>query len=155
VLSGIWLIAIAALIAYAVGRTPDRDASGTVTHQGAISPVDLRVGDCVKVPGFTAGSDPKEVDELTVVPCAQAHNGQMVALVQSTDTSYPGSSQLTDEAQRDCVGPAQDYLGKPTTRLDLVTFVPDQKLWNSGERGERCLLVDSLENITGDIRPHA
>jgi hypothetical protein len=153
-LSGVWVIVLAAIVAYGVGRSPDRSADGTVTHQGAISPVDLRVGDCLHVPGIDVG-DSKTIRELTVVPCSQPHNGQMIGLVQSSDTVYPGQSQLTQEGLSDCTAPAREYLGKATTRLNLVAFVPNQILWDGGERAERCVLVDRIQDITGDIRDYA
>lgn len=150
----VWVLVIVGLVAFAAGRKPDRSADGTVTHQGSISPASLRVGDCVKLPPITAGEN--QVHSLvTVVPCSVPHNAQVFTIVQSTDASYPGLSTLLQEGLSACSDAVPAFIGKSASELEVADFVPSQQLWNTGDRSERCLLIDSAEDITGDIRPHA
>jgi hypothetical protein len=153
-LSVVWVIVIVSVIAFAAGRQPDRSADGTVTHQGSTSPVNLRVGDCVKLPPITAG-EAKEADLVTVVPCSTPHNAQVFTIIQSTDLTYPGQSALTQEGLHACAVQAVSFIGTSSSNLEVVDFVPSSQLWSGGDRSERCLLVDGAEDITGDIRPHA
>ncbi len=153
-LSLVWAVALVGLVTYEIGRQPDRAADGTVTHQGAISPANLRNGDCIKLPNVTAGQV-TTVRDITVVPCSTLHNGQVFTTLVSADTTYPGLQQLSQEGLHDCVQPALDFLGKPSTTLELFVFVPTSALWSTGDRNEHCVLVDGASDITGDIRPHA
>jgi hypothetical protein len=153
-LSLVWAVALVGLITYEIGRQPDRAADGTVTHQGAISPANLRNGDCIKLPSVTAGQV-TTVRDITVVPCSTLHNGQVFTTLASTDAAYPGLQQLSQEGLRDCSQPALTFLGKPSTALELFVFVPTSALWATGDRNEHCVLVDGASDITGDIRPHA
>jgi hypothetical protein len=149
----VWIMVIIGVIAFRDGRKPTRAADGTVTHQGSISPAALRNGDCVKTPSMTVGQT-QTVTQLTVVPCSTPHNAQVFSTVQSSDASYPGLDQLAAEGLRDCRQPAQDYLGHPSATLLLLAFVPTQILWDNGNHAERCLLVDPVQEITGDIRQY-
>ncbi len=152
-LSLVWVIVLVGIITYEAGRQPDRAADGTVTHQGSISPANLRVGDCVKVPSFVPGQA-KPVGTLTVTKCTDPHNGQVFTDVQSTDATYPGQSALTAEGLQDCSQPALTFLNKPSSTLELVVFVPTQAVWDTGNRTEHCILVDGAQDITDDIRNH-
>ncbi|MEO8888677.1 MAG: DUF4190 domain-containing protein [Jatrophihabitantaceae bacterium] len=153
-LSLAWIMVIVGVTAFEQGRRPQRAADGTVLHQGSIPPTALRNGDCVKVPAVTVGQT-QTFDALTVVPCSTPHNGQVFTTVQSTDATYPGLSELAQQGLRDCREPAQAYLGTSATSLLLLAFVPSQTVWDSGNRDEHCLLVDAVQDITGDIRTHA
>ncbi len=148
-----WVVFYIAAYAYHQGRKPTRSADGSITHQGSFSPVNLRTGDCFLTPPLVQGQ-PLEIRNVTVLPCSTPHNAQVFDVLTTRDTTYPGESALLQEALHDCVAPAQSYLGKPSATLNLVSFVPDTRLWDLGNRKETCVLVDSTGDITGDIRGH-
>lgn len=147
-LSLAWVIAIVAILSYYRGRQPDRDTSGTVTHQGQVAPADLHIGDCVLVPRVLSGT----YTSLTIVPCRQSHNGQVFDIRRSQDAAYPGDASLRAEAVRDCRAAVPTFLGTNQTLLHVVAFFPPERSWNIGRRDEHCLLVGRAKNITGDIR---
>jgi uncharacterized protein DUF4190/putative regulator of septum formation len=147
-LSLVWTIVYIAAFAYHSGRQPARDTTGTITHQGQISPGNLRIGDCVRVPRELTGV----IGALTVVPCSQPHNAQVFNTLQAPDGPYPGEVALQTAAVNACASAAPSFLGTSQTLLNTVAFFPPEKGWNLGDRDERCLLVDRAKDITGDIR---
>jgi hypothetical protein len=152
VLSGVWIVGITLLVVFAPKNTPTRSSSGAVTHQGQISPTDLRVGDCVELP---AALSTGTIRTVTVLPCSELHNGQVFTTVQATNASYPGQDALTTQGLDDCQSRVEAFTGQSSTELHIVAFVPDSDGWTAGDRTETCLLVDRQNDITGDIRPHA
>lgn len=154
VLSLAWIVVIAAVFAFRAGRQPTRAPDGTVLHQGATASYNLRVGDCVKVPAFSPGLA-QTFGLLNVVPCTVPHNGQVFAVLNSSDSSYPGQTAMTQEGLHECALQAVTFLGTSTTTLEVLAMVPTTQLWGTGERGVQCLLVDGAEDITGDIRDHS
>jgi hypothetical protein len=151
-ISAAWIAVAVVLIVIVAAQQPVRSADGTVVRQGSASPVDLRVGDCVKLGDLSSSPT---VHKVTVTPCSMLHNAQVFGIVKSTDSAYPGQSTLEQEGLDSCRDRAPGYLGKPTSTLDIAVFVPSRILWDTGDRNERCLLVDRSENITGDIRNHS
>jgi hypothetical protein len=147
-LSLVWTIAYVGVITYHLGREPVRNTTGTITRQGQIPPGQLRTGDCVRVPRVLTGV----IRTLTVVPCAQLHNGQVFTTLQAPDGPYPGQSGTQDTALNDCSAAAPAFLGASQSLLNVVAFFPGAAGWNLGHREERCLLVDRAKDITGDIR---
>jgi hypothetical protein len=136
------------VFAYHSGRQPARDTSGTITRQGQISPLELRTGDCLRVPRELSGV----IHTLTVLPCSQPHNGQVFTILQAPDGPYPGDVEIQTAALDACTRAAPSFLGTDQTLLHTVAFFPPEKGWALGSRNEPCLLVDRAKDITGDIR---
>ncbi len=147
-LSVMWTIVYVGVFAYHSGRQPARDTSGTITRQGQLSPVELRTGDCLRVPRELNGV----IHALTVLPCAQPHNGQVFTILQAPDGPYPGNVELQTAALNACAMAAPSFLGTDHTLLETVAFFPSEKGWGLGSRDEHCLLMDRAKDITGDIR---
>ena len=148
VLSGVWVLVAASLIAYFAGRAPTRSSNGTVIRAGQISPAQLHIGDCVKIPlSLQSG-----IRSLPVVPCSTPHNGQVFAAFQALNSDYPGREALTQQGLTDCQSQMAGFLGTSMTLLDVGAFVPDSTGWSLGDRTEHCLLIDRRHDITGDIR---
>jgi hypothetical protein len=147
-LSAVWTVVYVGVFAYHSGRQPARDTSGSITRQGQISPIALRNGDCVRLPREVTGV----IHALTVVPCAQSHNGQVFTTLQEPDGPYPGDVAVKTAARNACIAAARSFLGTDQTLLHVVAFFPHEKGWTLGDRGQHCLLVDWAKNITGDIR---
>jgi hypothetical protein len=148
VLSLVWTIVYVGVFAYHSGRKPARDTSGAITRQGQIPPVELRIGDCLRVPRQFTGV----IRTLTVVPCAQPHNGQVFTILRAPDGPYPGDVAMQTTALNACKRAAPAFLGTDQSLLHAVAFFPRAAGWSLGDRAERCLLVDREKDITGDIR---
>jgi hypothetical protein len=147
-LSLAWTMVYGVVIAYRLGREPARNTTGAVTREGQIAPADLRTGDCVQVPRVLSGT----YTTVTVVPCAQPHNGQVFTTLQAREGPYPGDAALQSMALDDCKAAEVSFLGTNQTLLHVVAYFPPEQGWSLGRRDEHCLLVDRAKDITGDIR---
>lgn len=129
---------------------PARNPDGAVTAAGQVMPLDLLVGDCVKLPSATEGI----VRTVVVTDCAQPHNSQVIAILKADFTTYPGDDALTNHALDECSAEATTFLGTEDSRLRVITFVAPEAEWNRGEHSEICLLADMRSDFTGDVRQH-
>lgn len=148
-LGGVLLVVIG-LVAYETHHA--QPSSATVLGARQENASLLRVGQCVAVPASYTGVHGSTV---MVVPCSQPHNGQVFAAARSSDTSFPGSAALTDQALDDCSVRVSAFLGTERTLLQLMAFTPQIEGWAAGDRTEHCVLVDRAQSVTGDIRSHA
>ena len=126
ILAVAWIGGIIALAAVAGSKDVSRTADGSVTKAGNVSPNNVRVGDCLKLSGFTG-----TVKTLPVVPCDQPHNAQAFANVTVPGSSYPGGQAL----KQDCAGAlptagSASFLGQRSASeprpLTLVSAEPDE-----------------------------
>jgi hypothetical protein len=151
-LAALWMLvlALAAVVLFVNHDDASRNASGVITHRGELSPVDLRVDDCVSLPtSLTA------LHSVTALPCAQLHNGQVYTILKSPDSIFPGTAVMQTEGLAACEVALPGYLGTRATTLNVVALVPSAQSWPGGDRAEICIAVDRNQDITGDIRPHA
>jgi putative regulator of septum formation len=152
-LCAIWLICGVGYAAMQIGLQPQRAPSGTITASGKVAPMELRNGDCVKVPVDRA--EGSVILSLDVVPCAQPHNAQVFDTITLDGDAYPGESATTQLALEACEPKAYDYLGdNEVDGLRLLTFAPPEAGWKKGERAARCLLYDDTNDFTGEVRDH-
>ncbi|MGI8664695.1 MAG: septum formation family protein [Jatrophihabitans sp.] len=147
VLSVAWIIGLIALVSHANNRDTSRSADGTVTRSGDISPYNVRIGDCIKLPKTTGN-----ITSLPVVPCSQPHNAQAYADVTVPGTSYPGASTLLQQSLDRCQPLALKFLGSGSRNLNLAALYPSSIKWSLGNHTSHCLLFDENKDITGDIR---
>ncbi|MET0418124.1 MAG: hypothetical protein ABW022_19100 [Actinoplanes sp.] len=113
-ISGLVLLAIATAIAVAVVRDvtdgPDRDANGAIRDERSISVASLRAGDCIKDLEEQSGS------RVDVVPCAEPHTSEIVAVFTLPDGPWPGISGVGADGDAGC-----------ETRFAAVK--PDETAW--------------------------
>jgi hypothetical protein len=116
-----------------------------------ISKGPLRIGECVSLSQIPTG--PLSLDTpLSVVSCPQPHNAQVVAILHSSNSTYTGLSNLTQQAQQECLPAAVSFLGTGKSKLELMAIVPGAQSWSQGDRTESCLLVDAFGTIAGDLQ---
>jgi Septum formation len=151
-LSLVWVMVLVGVIAFYAGKQPTRSADGSIGTRGQISPMSLRLGDCVAVPRILTAT---RVQSLAAMPCSVQHNGQVFTILQADPGPYPGESQLKARALADCAKASAVFLGNVPSLLHVVAFIPPKGRWALGDHAERCLLVDREQDITGDIRSHA
>lgn len=120
-----------------------RSGIGEVTKAGSWSVFDLRQGDCLNPPKDLG----KEIETITVVPCAEAHTQEVFSTVKSTGDAFPGVAQLTQFADSKCVGELQTKLGvSPSAGYYVSYLLPSFDSWNKdNDRSVTCVLVFPTE----------
>jgi hypothetical protein len=105
---------------------------------------DLKVGDCVDLPGLTQDTIVKEVQHH---PCGDLHHAE-VFLVEVVPTgangAYPGDDGFDSFVQSRCVPAFNTYTGldydsDPT--YDIQPLQPTPEGWTKGDHIINCLLV--------------
>lgn len=143
VLSGVWLVGFATIIAMAVGMQADRDANtGQVTKAGQLDVFDLKDGDCFNnVPGDTA----TKVMSVSAVPCSEPHDAEVLGQVTVTSSTYPGDSQMAAEVEQLCydkVGPRVEA-SPIADQLDMLYLYPTKESWAQNDRAGTCVAASN------------
>ena len=124
VLSGLWVLGIAAAIALylTVGR-------GTVTA------TDVKVGDCLKeIPTST------RVLTVQTVGCDKSHAGEVYAVLQMPDGDYPGQAAI-ESYQNKCEPALASYSPNAMTddSVQMYVLYPTEDTWKQGDRAVTCI----------------
>lgn len=113
-------------------------ASVRVVHASYLAP-----GNCVE---FLPPQ--QDVSQVTVVPCAQEHVAQVVALAPYEETEYPGGQPSLDLAEERCGPIVADYL---TDELRAWWIAPSPASWDEGATDAICLVRTSGVTMTEDV----
>jgi hypothetical protein len=148
-------LAGAGLLALACGGAT-RDEAGTIIGPGNVSALELHVGDCFNDPSDTEA----QVSSLAAVPCDDAHDNQVFALIDYTasDEAFPGQQALLDFSNEACTAPFSSFVGTTyaESRFVISALLPSADSWDQGDREVVCLLYDSsLESWTGTAEGRA
>ena len=97
------------------------------------------VGVCLEFPEDTG----PEITELPVVECGVAHSHEIIAIVESESTVYPGFEALEAEAQTACLAEFQPYVGiNPfDSELFVTWLVPTLTTWDRDDDRQIVCLV--------------
>lgn len=139
------VVVIVALLTVACGSRANVDnagrdpASGAITKQGDVGTQRLRVGDCFNEP------DGATVLVVTGVPCADRHEGQVVAVADLSDGTtieWPGETRLGERSRSLCLDAVGKVLNGNFTdpMVGLSAYVPDKNSWESSDRRIVCIL---------------
>jgi len=125
VLSALWTIGIAAVIAIAVLTGAQRSEGGQVTEAGSVNVFDVRVGDCIE----EIAEDPSATS-VDAVPCAEPHRAEVISTITLPDGEWPGERSVFSEADRGCPE-ALETETAPSSRDGLETFYlhPTERSW--------------------------
>lgn len=98
-------------------------------------------------------NDPDQFDEVSnveTVDCTEAHDNEVFAVWDMTDSSYPGQQQAFDVGQNGCIDRFQGYVGRdyPTSKYAVGALTPSSDSWDGGDREVVCFLfnVDSTQD---------
>ena len=130
---------------YATADPAQRNANGQVTQSGTLQATALQVGDC-----FDAPSGNTDITSIKAIPCSQAHDSQVFSEPPISETTYPGNSTLSTEAQTDCNGPtAQSSISSsaPST-LEVDYYVPQDANTFATQNYVICVLNASSATLT-------
>jgi putative regulator of septum formation len=156
-LSALWVV-LFALIGAAAQHESSR--SGTIqlnpggnlpsrVATGAVSPLDLRAGDCFMIQFGVA------VNSIPLIPCGQLHDAQIFANAHIPGVSYPGSEAKTlDAAMKVCEPAARSYVNGRLDLLRVAAFYPSSDIWAMGDHTAHCVLYDPRQSFVGDVRDH-
>lgn len=149
VLTGVWIIgAIVAGVVIALTSGAERDASGNVTDGGKVFAEDLRIGDCIKEP-----PQDDSVFRISVVPCAEAHEGEVYAAIDVAGSEYPGVDELTAKANDDCFEELETYApaAYENESVEVFFLYPTDQSWRVGDRAITCIATTDGSR-TGSIK---
>lgn len=135
---------------------PDRKENGVIIAPGEESVFNLAVGDCINPPTKLPDPDTPELQELTAVPCTDAHTHEVYAMPDFTTTDvYPGPSELKGFADGACLTEFEGYVGSAyeDSSLRFSYLLPSLRSWNEEEdRTVICLLVATEEKLTASAK---
>ncbi|MFN8073862.1 MAG: septum formation family protein [Kineosporiaceae bacterium] len=126
------LVGVAAIVAVVALMPGDaeRDSAGKVTKAETIRLTYVKTGDCIDE---SFGSAMEEVTEVKVVPCAQAHTGEVVDVVTLPKGPFPGNEELGKKADEECSARVteEDLTDAALERDDLsrAYFAPGAADW--------------------------
>jgi hypothetical protein len=113
----------------------------------------VRAGVCFNLLNKQAES----VDTVRVVPCRQAHDDEVFAVVRLPRSPFPGDDRVLDLADEACGAHLKAYTGKTYDELpdnvNYLAYAPIREGWAAGDRRTTCTLVDSSDGqLTGSLR---
>ncbi len=138
-----WGAFFAIAVATGIGDEVDRAPSGQVTSAQSGTAVEALVaGDC-----FT-GSRSEQIDTVTLIPCASAHESQVTVTFELPDGSYPGKDAVIAAAEEGCSDKADPLLtDKAFDELEPSFIYPSDGFAWKLDRRVLCI-VDATEGTT-------
>jgi hypothetical protein len=148
------LLLVLVTLLVACGGGPARDESGAVVEEGDESVFDLSVGDCFDDPEELEGL----VSDLTLIPCDQAHDNEVFALVDhpaGDGDAFPGDDAMDTFAEEACLPAFEEYVGLPYEESVFAYYPikPTEETWADGDREVVCVLYEGqLEKLEGSVQ---
>jgi len=145
---GLACIAVGALVTGCSTTASIRDDSGRVTTAGDWSVFDLRPGDC-----FDPFSGVTAADTVTLIPCDDPHTGEVYAVAEYPDSTYPGAAELATWTDRICLDAFENQLGLSVGDIAFSYLLPTDEGWETnGDRKSVCALVfDEAAPVVGSF----
>lgn len=107
----------------------------------------LHTGQCVD-------SAANGVSGLRVLPCGQAHDGEIYATFRLAGQDWPGAAAVAARARQGCTARIGGYLN-PQLAAAVMTesyIVPGQGAWDAGVRTVACEIRSASGRLTGSVR---
>ena len=128
-----------------------------VGEAGASTLFQLETGQCFTSKAGTAGRT-VEVDDAEIVPCGEAHDGEVFAVVThpaAEGVAYPGDDAVADFAAAECLSQFAGYTGSSydDSDLEVASVRPDEDSWkDKDDREVACVLYQQGSALTGSRR---
>jgi len=148
----LWVLA--AVVAGVVGLLPvllQTVVNGQTGATGAteIDVMTLKTGDCLLPFGSL-------VSRSTVpkINCAEPHHSEVYASNVLSAGFYPGVTEVTAIARRQCVALFDRFVGLAYAKsgLNYHYIYPDFKDWQNGYRVVHCFVYDPSQYVTGSLQ---
>src|SRR5690625_562038 len=130
-------------------RLTEQPVAGDVDATRTASPINLEVGNCVVTLPVTA-----QVGEVTLTPCAEEHQLQVVDRIAAITDDYPGEDALFEDAEQRCEATFNDLSPQVEswpTNFRSWFLVPTQDNWSSGERNIICFDRSTAGPVAVDL----
>lgn len=167
-ISLVWMGATAALVrsgawdrlvtaaSSAQQRDGIRASDGTISSPSQVDTEQLREGDCFVDAGLAALARGETSQSVSVhaVPCPQAHDFEVYAVVTVTGAGYPGDAAIERQAQDACGARFAGFVGVPFDRsvLDVFFYTPTRATWSRlDDHSITCSISDGTLR-TGTLR---
>ncbi len=140
------VVVIAALVAVAslwmIRNAPDSSADTGQTVPGVVPIASLPFAACYAIPRDARG-DITTVNGVYPVTCDAEHDGQILEQVPLKNLEWAGSVAMKASAQNQCSAAFNRYRATFTDPESLIPgyFLPDEPLWNKGNRTITCTLT--------------
>jgi hypothetical protein len=136
VLSGVWAVGIAVVIAFVV-LSPDHTVSAR----------DIKVGDC-----FAEMPSGNRISSVNTIGCDRPHVAEVAGIVTIPDGPYPGDSGFNVYGKQ-CKDSLTSYSATALLDpdVDLAVMPPTQDSWQRGDRQMICVATFTSKR-TGSIK---
>jgi hypothetical protein len=145
------LLLVVGLVVLAVTDGDEEAPTGSGVEAQDRSVADIAVGDCFD---DDEALEEEEFDSLPVVPCEQAHDNEVYALVELPREPWPGDDAVFESSLDACESEFERYVGEAYDDSELEYFlaVPTEDAWALGDRTVRCSLYSYSERLSGSMR---
>ena len=144
----------AGVLGYGYVTQVDRDDSGSIVGAGDVDAFDIRLGDCFNDASSTSAN--VEITSIDGVPCSEPHDNEVYALINLTQSSFPGDAAMETLAFEACLEKFEAFVGKDyeSSQLDIFPIYPTRQSWNDlNDREVVCALYDlDLKKLAGSMR---
>ncbi|SDB91752.1 Septum formation [Sanguibacter gelidistatuariae] len=106
---------------------------------------ELTVGNCLL--SLPTG---ESIAEVTVVPCADAHDAQVVAAKKFSGEKFPGDAKVIEQTTAICPGKSITSDTAPEA-LDFLVWTPSEDSWGEGDRKGLCIAASPDGKLTGSL----
>lgn len=140
------VVSVAGMVAVAsvwmIRNAPDSSANAGDQVPGVVAVSALPFAACYAIPRDARG-DIMTADGVYPVTCDEEHDGQILEQVRLPNLEWAGSVAMKASAQNQCSAAFNRYRATFTDAETLIPgyFLPDEPLWNEGNRTITCTLT--------------
>jgi hypothetical protein len=131
---------------------PRESPGGQITESADADVFSVQVGDCINA---SAMEDDTEMESLPVVPCADPHDGEIIAQTELPEGDFPGDDALVAQGEEFCAAEFETFVGIPydDSALYVWPLTPSQGGWETvDDRVIQCVLDTDGELVTGTLK---
>ena len=133
------------VITYNVSTQADRDDAGAIVDGGNVDAFTIQLGDCFDNTSSLANEETGEVANLPGVPCSQPHDNEVFAKFDLTQSTFPGSEEISELSFGACLERFDSFVGLDyeSSSLDIAALYPSKESWSQhGDREVVCAVYD-------------
>ncbi|MDQ0792833.1 septum formation family protein [Streptomyces sp. B1I3] len=130
-----------------------KDGAKKVARQRSV--FSLATGDCYNPNSAPTDQAGQEEAAIEIVPCEEAHQGQVVGEFSIDEKTFPGDDAISVIADERCPVEAQKFA--PDTwalpkGVSVFYYHPTKESWATGDRGVSCAYTKDAGTISGSLK---